>query len=325
MKSKWIAVVLIIAALISGCAARTAQEAPAAPSVSESATGGVMAPAPEQGKAYDSNRQAVSGGDSAAPAEAIQQMVIKNADINMAVVDPAQSLDRIISLANEMGGFVVSSNLSMSTNARGEQYPNAYITIRVPAERLDEAMSRIKGLAEVPDEDILSQNISGQDVTSEYTDLGSRLKNLEATHAKLESILDSATKPEDALNVLNQMTYVTEQIEVIKGQMKYYEQAAAMSAISVSLVAKATIEPVKIGTWEPQGTALKALQTLIDAGKWLVEALIWIVILVLPIGLVLYGFVRLMIAFVRKLSGIGRKPRSGPTVPPQAPPAPPQA
>ena len=48
----------------------------------------------------------------------------------------------------------------------------------------------------------------------------------------------SATKTEDVMNVFNQLTQVREQIEVIKGQIKYYEESAALSAINVQIMAQ---------------------------------------------------------------------------------------
>jgi hypothetical protein len=90
-------------------------------------------------------------------------------------------------------------------------------------------------------------------VTSEYTDLESRLGNLEAAEEQLTRIMESAVKTEDVLNVYNQLVQTREQIEVIKGQMKYYEQSAAMSAVSVELIPNEAVQPLSIGGWQPVG------------------------------------------------------------------------
>ena len=80
---------------------------------------------------------------------------------------------------------------------------------------------------------------------------------------------------------------MTEQIEVIKGQMQYYEQSSSQSAITVSIVAKATIAPITIAGWQPAGVARDAVQALINFGKGLVNFLIWFGILVIPIIVVI--------------------------------------
>jgi hypothetical protein len=218
--------------------------------------------------------------DYAAQTPQIERIVIKNADLTIAVADPAESMERISSMAEDMGGYVVNANLYQTTLGSGVEVPRASVTIRVPAERLNEAMNRIK---EETDQPVISENVSSQDVTQEYTDLQSVLRNLEVAEEQLIKIMDSATKPEDVLNVFNQLTQVREQIEVTKGQIQYYEQSAALSSIRVELMPNEAVQPLSIGRWQPVGVAKDALQALIDAGQFLLTALIWIVLFLLPI------------------------------------------
>ena len=172
----------------------------------------------------------------------------------------------------------------------------ASVTIRVPAEKLDAAMQEIKAQVEDPATDVLSENVTGQDVTKEYTNLQSRLRNSQAASDQLTEIMASATKPEDVLNIFNQLKQVNEEIEVIKGEIKYYEESAAMSAITVQIQAQETIAPVTIGTWKPQGVARDAVQALIEAYQWIANAAIWAAIfclpIALPVGLVLFFIIR---------------------------------
>jgi hypothetical protein len=216
------------------------------------------------------------------------RMVIKNASLSIVVEQPAASLDAIMKLAEDLGGFVVSSNLYMAQTPTGSEVPQANITIRVPAEVLDQALAEIKSGAG----QILSENVSGQDITQEYTDLGSRLKNLERAETQLSEIMDEARKTEDVLVVYNRLVEVQEQIELIKGQMKYYEQSAALSAISINIQANEAVQPLKIGNWQPVGVAKRALQALINTLKFLADMLIWIVLYIAPVILILFFPVR---------------------------------
>ena len=159
------------------------------------------------------------------------------------------------------------------------------MTIRVPSESLNQALDEIK--ADVVE--LQSESRSGQDVTQEYTDLSSRLKNLENTERQLTSIMEEARNTEDVLQVFNQLTQIREQIEVIKGQMKYYEQSAALSAISIRLVAEETIQPIEIGGWKPQGVVRDAVQTLVDFLQGFFEFIIWLVIVFLPAAILILG------------------------------------
>jgi hypothetical protein len=279
---KRIVALMFIASLLglTACASRAAPNmAPAAEAPRE-----VLGVAPSVSS--DSFAGNVPGqGISGAPQAQPERLVIKNASLSIVVDDPVKSLDNISNLADEMGGFVVTANMSERVLDSGAKAPQGNITIRIPAERLNEALKRIKAESKQAP---LSESINSQDVTSEYTDLGSRLRNLEAAEAQLTEIMGSATKTEDVLSVYNQLVQVREQIEVIKGQMKYYEESAAMSAISVDLTANAAVQPLTIGGWQPVGTARNAVQALINTLKTLGSLVIWILLYILPVLLVLF-------------------------------------
>ncbi len=234
------------------------------------------------GAGYGDTASSVFSSESAD----VEHIVIKNANLTLAVDDPPQSMERISLMADEMGGFVVSANMYQTYLDSGAKVPQASITIRVPAERLNEALSRIKDESTQP---VISENISSQDVTSEYTDLQSRLRNLEAAEAQLQNIMDAATKTEDVLSVYSELTAVREQIEVIKGQIQYYEQSAALSAISVELLTNEAVQPLTIGGWQPAGVVKDALQALINTLKFIATSLIWVVLYGLPVGVICLG------------------------------------
>jgi hypothetical protein len=255
-------------------------------------------------------------------AQTAERIVIKNGSLTIVVADPPKSMEAINRMAQEMGGFVVSANLYKEHLSSGIEVPRASITIRVPAERMDEAMRRIR---EQSNQDPLSENISSQDVTSEYVDLQSRLKILEAAEAELTEIMQEAQKTEDVLAVYNQLVSIREQIEVIKGQIKYYDESSALSAISVELIADEAVQPIKIGGWQPQGVLKNAVEALIRSLQFLVNALIWITIYVLPVLLILFLiFVLPPLLLVRawmkrrKSKAVQNQPPAPPASPPSA-------
>lgn len=217
--------------------------------------------------------------NTASEAVAVERLVIRNANLTLVVEDPAASAAEISDLAESLDGFVVNSNVYQTTFAEGVFATQANITIRVPAERLDEALDQIKqDVVEVR-----SENISGQDVTQEYTDLESRLRNLEAAEKELREIMGSLTKAEDVLNVYQSLRQVREEIEVIKGRMQYFEQSARLSAISIDLLPDVVSQPLQIGRWKPEGTAKAALEALISALQFLANTAIWLIIFALPV------------------------------------------
>ncbi len=234
---------------------------------------------------------ASSGQDSAG-----ERLVIRNAYLTVVVVDPAARAAEIAAMAEALGGFVVSSNTYQSTFGDGVLATQASITIRVPADSLDQALDEIKNGAV----EVRSENITGQDVTQEYTDLQSQLRNLEAAEVELREIMASLTKAEDVLRVFENLRQVRQEIEVTKGRIQYFEQSARLSAVSVDLLPDVVSQPLKIGRWQPEGTAKTALEALINVLRFLADAAIVFVILFIPVILLLAIPIALIRRWIRR-------------------------
>jgi len=217
--------------------------------------------------------------------QGVERIVIKNGNLVLVVSDPAASMERIGRLAEEMGGFVVSADLTHTELNNGRKVPQARVVIRVPVEGLNEALDAIRSESDQPP---VSENVSSQDVTAEYTDLQSRLRNEEAAEAQLVQIMEQATRTEDVLNVYNQLVQVRERIEVLQGQIKYYEQSAALSSISTELLVDEAVQPLTIGRWQLGGAAKQAVQSLLNTLEFLSRAFIWVVLYLLPVLLVIF-------------------------------------
>jgi hypothetical protein len=211
------------------------------------------------------------------------RLVIRNANLTLVVTDPTASVEAISQLAESLGGFVVSSYLYETAYGNGDlTTTQGTITVRVPADQLDIALDTIKAGAI----EVRSENISGEDVTQQYVDLQSRLRNLEAAEEQLQEIMGSATTTEDVMMVYNQLVQVRGEIESVKGQMQYFEQSARLSAVTIELIPDAAAQPLQIAGWHPEGTAKAAVEALIQALQFIADAGIWAVICVLPIALV---------------------------------------
>lgn len=170
MFKKTIFLLILFTLLLSACSPAAAspsyatmEEPAAAPAEYYRADGGgAQGYAPAYDDVYmdyeeQSGANTVSG--ETAPAQTGERIVIKNASLSIAVQNPVENLDAIAKLADEFGGFVVSSNLYNTTLSNGAEVPQGNITIRVPAERLNEALELIKSGAGR----ILSENVSGQE------------------------------------------------------------------------------------------------------------------------------------------------------------------
>ena len=241
-----------------------------------------------------------SAAPNGAPA-ATDRIVVKTASLSLVVSDPSDAAQRITTLATGMGGFVVSSNTAeASVDAHGNKIMQASLTVRVPSAQLDSALTQIRAMAV----EVKNVSVAGQDVTAQYTDLQSQLRNAEAAEAKLTEIMNAATKTEDVMAVFNQLTQVRQQVEQLKGQIQYYQESASMSAISMDLLPDALNQPIEVGGWQPQGVAKDALESLLHAFQGLATGAIWVGLYILPlalvIGLPLFVVLRLVARRLRK-------------------------
>ena len=159
-------------------------------------------------------------------------------------------------------------------------------------------MRRVRGLAlRVQDE-----NASGEDVTDQFVDLQSRLSNLEATQARIQSFLEDAKTVDEALRINQELAQIEAQIEEVKGRMNYLSDRSAFSTITVTLSPELPeIEPVpapKPRPWTPSDTLKDATETLVNAYQGIVEFAIWLFVAVLPIlvppALVIWLLVKLV-------------------------------
>lgn len=281
-------IISILVLFVAGCGAPQIAEM-AQEKVSDAVRGGGMS-----NRSFEASGQPEEGSSLPSYSEqegqeqSLERMVIKNADLSIVVETPSAVMDEISQMASDMGGYVVSSNLSQVRTERGVEVPQARITIRVPSERLNEALENIKSGAGR----VLSENVSGEDVTREYTDLESRLRHLQNAEKQLTRIMEEAEETEDVLSVYNRLVDVQEEIEMVKGQMQYYEQSAALSAISVTIQANEAVQPLEIGGWQPVGVAKDALQALINTLQFLGDIAIWLGLFVIPLLLLLYFPIR---------------------------------
>ncbi len=240
---------------------------------------------------------AANDGSAQAPSDD-SRIVIRTGSLALVVTDPKVTSQQVSALATRLGGYVVSATTShyfvqdppIYDPASGApdfdqaRHMRADISIRVPADQFDQALRELRTLAVRID----SESISGQDVTSEYTDLESQLRNLRAAETQLQAIMADAKRTEDVLAVYNELVNIRGQIEMIEGQLKYYRESAAMALITLSLTPDIASQPIDTGGWQAQGVAREALNALVNALQTLAGAAIWLALYVAPL-LLLFG------------------------------------
>ena len=167
----------------------------------------------------------VSGESDQTQAQLVTQrrIIIREVDMALVVENIQATIDRISDIAVESGGWVVDS--------RRYSLHDGGISIRVPAERLEDTIDSLRRIARK----VQSELTTSRDVTDEYVDLGARLRNQQATEEALLSLLERAQSVEAALAVQRDLTNVQQEIERISGRIKFLEETSAFSLIRVNL------------------------------------------------------------------------------------------
>src|SRR5258706_60734 len=127
--------------------------------------------------------------------------------------------EQIAALGASSGGYV-----SESKQWREDGQLRASITLRIPAQRLDETLATARKLATR----VESENVDANDVTQEYVDLDAQVRNLEAAENEMRQLMTDVRqrmkKAEDILEVYQHLTELRGQIEQAKGRMRYLSQ-----------------------------------------------------------------------------------------------------
>jgi hypothetical protein len=278
MKRRAISLIMIavVVVLAAGCGA--AAPAPL-PMVREQAMDAEFAPAaPAMEPAAEEYREAGLVTEDFVS----DRMIVRTASLSLVVEDTEETLAAIERLAAELKGYV--SNLQ---TWRQDDELAGTVTVRVPSDSFDQARERIKDLAL----EMESETVAGQDVTEQYVDLESRLRNLEVMEGEYLEMLATAQEnykdAESILAIYQRLTEVRLEIEQITGRMRYLENVSDLATLTITLTPEEIEEPVVEPGWEPLKRAREALRALVSALQALADVLIWVGLFLVPLAAVL--------------------------------------
>lgn len=243
-KAGWmskLAVLALLAAVVAGCGA--ADQSKSAESLAngngvatdakmsrETAAGSAPAanaaePLPAAQKA-DANT--AKPADSFSGESAVDRKIIYRAYLTMQVdkFDEAQS--QIEAAVKQAGGYV----LQFSQNETQYEKSGSFV-IKVPAGGFSSLLSQLEKI-----HPSTQKNMQGQDVSEEYVDLTARLKAKQVVESRLIAFMEKATKTDELLAFSTELGKVQEEIERIKGRMRYLDQNVAYSTIELRLAQK---------------------------------------------------------------------------------------
>jgi hypothetical protein len=193
--------------------------------------------------------------DEARANASTERKMVRTSFVDLVVQKPAEVAERIRALAESMGGFLVSSEVSGAL-FRG----TASLTIRVPVASFEEARAEIRKLGLR----VESEKVEAQDVTRQYVDQDANLRNLRAEEAQYLSILKQAHTVKDTLEVSDKLGEVRGEIEQQQEEFDALSKQIETVAIAISLQAEAEAQVFGL-QWRPLYQLKLALRDGLDA------------------------------------------------------------
>ncbi len=222
----------------------------------------------------------------------VERKIIRNADLTLEANSPEETQQKISSIVESKGGFVVESTQSIS-DVQATTRDTVSMTIRVPAEKFDETLNEIRKNSNR----VIVETVKGEDVTEEFIDIEARLKTKKALEEQFLEIMKRSNSVEDALNVQRELAEVRGEIEQIEGRKRFLENQASLSTIKIKLQSPTAFSANSSGFFyqlkESIGSGYSAaLNFILVLITVLIALLPFLLLVVLPIYLILRYFWR---------------------------------
>ena len=258
---------LLVAVVAVGalCDQKSVKSTPGGATQRQSSEAGSLQVQPGRHSASDGGKGVGNGAFvdlKAATLPSHDRFLVRNGQLSLVVKKGGldQAAAQIVAVARNLGGYVLSSAVGSGSQAltagvddpqdgsvegwpagaRAPEYgdgePYAWLTVRIPADRFDDALLRIGRLGRVE-----KSSTSTQDVTGEMVDLKARLTHYHAVLARLLTFLDKATSVGSALAIQNRIDETQLTVEQLTAQLKQLEESVSYSTLTVSLSEKGAL------------------------------------------------------------------------------------
>ena len=151
-------------------------------------------------------------------------MIIRTAELSVQVADVAAAAAQVQSIVTAKGGFVAAQQGDYAG------VPSLRIVLRVPAGSFDATITGLRGLGR-----LTSLSTASSEVTAEVVDLDSRLRTKRASADRLRTLLASAAKAADLIEIERELSSREAEIESMQGQRNVLADQVALSTITVAL------------------------------------------------------------------------------------------
>ena len=220
MKMKNIIALLLVALLLTGCAAKGIAE--------DSADYGTKDMIVETGAAMDS--EAVMMPESPNATVETGRKWIVTMDLSVETQDLDAALTQLSDQIGQFDGYVQDQNVYNGSNYSGRRYRSANLTVRIPVAKTEEFTAQVGDICHV-----VSQNKQQEDVTLTYVATESRLNALKTEETRLLELLAQAENMSDLLQIEARLTDVRYELESVTTQLRVLENQVDYATISLNI------------------------------------------------------------------------------------------
>lgn len=223
-----------------------------------------------------------AAGDAAKPQANAERSIIRNGEISVRVGDPAASAEKVARIATQLGGYVESQSVQ---ERDGDAEAGAQLQLRIPADRLDEALMKVGAVGEVA-----GQSVTASDVTAEHVDLQARVKALQTSVDRLTKLMAGAATTSELLEAEAALSARQQELDGLNAQLKALEGQISEASLSVNLIAKSALPGGPANFWDGLVAGWQSLGTTGAGALVLLGVLLpWLVVL---------GVIALLIAWI---------------------------
>lgn len=186
---------------------------------------------------------AEDGAQEGSAADAVttkDRSLIVTGELYITVEDPLVAADQATTIVQRAGGRVDARN---ETAPQGRDGGSASLTLRIPADELDQVVDDLRELGMV---DHFATN--ARDVTIEVTDLEARISTLRDSTERIQALLADAEDIKDIITLEDELASRQAELQSLEAQQRGLNDQVSMSTIDLSL----TTEPVVIVDDSPQ-------------------------------------------------------------------------
>lgn len=155
-----------------------------------------------------------------------ERLVTRSAHVAIRSFTPEETLEAAINALEPLGAYIQSSETGSAQ-------------LRIPAQNLEKAMEALKGVGEVVDE-----SVNSEDVGLEVVQLRAKIGEVEKSRARILEMLTLSNTVSDSVLIERQLQEITQTLEGHQGRLRYLERRVAETplALSVSMKARPKVE-----------------------------------------------------------------------------------